>query len=512
MTADDLGIREIETEAALAEAGLTHVTFESGESVPWEAGLHLLDVESGAVEGWIRPEGDAVEEVDGERRAVGTVTVDIRLSPGNRFLLLPGHALHDRLTGRTYTRGQGWLASTAGELIGWGTGSDERLIFRSANVFVVVDGEMQPVAQFAVPDGGGAYLWPHHEGRYVFVHDLEQLYLFDLRQAGSVTVTPSATWSLSGVEWWGKGTPRAWVEPFDGGVAVIQLDSDTCRIARYSADGSAPTDHTFPCWPSFVGNKVENPFVGISPDGSLIAIITSGFAGEYLASSLRAMVISIFDAGTGEELFRIKGAQQPWRREGLSNSWLADSSGIVVNTPSGHRLVTVEGQWQAGPPGRSAPHDPTRYSEFLTVVNQQGEELASLSFGESRRPILGLRVPSIGWGGDSNTIRVRTGIFYKPPDDTLGPSLSALAPVIERPPFEEGLLVEVTAEPCADLYERGDGGGAIVACLPAGSLAEVVDYGIWEPEWMRLRTDDGVEGWAHSDSLRWASDGVRLEE
>ena len=29
---------------------------------------------------------------------------------------------------------------------------------------------------------------------------------------------------------------------------------------------------------------------------------------------------------------------------------------------------------------------------------------------------------------------------------------------------------------------------------------------------MHVRTDGGIEGWAHADYLRWHSDGVRLEE
>ena len=53
MSAEELGFREIDTEEALAQAGLTFVEYGPGEAVPWEAGLYLLDVETGEVEGWI---------------------------------------------------------------------------------------------------------------------------------------------------------------------------------------------------------------------------------------------------------------------------------------------------------------------------------------------------------------------------------------------------------------------------------------------------------------------------
>ena len=53
-------------------------------------------------------------------------------------------------------------------------------------------------------------------------------------------------------------------------------------------------------------------------------------------------------------------------------------------------------------------------------------------------------------------------------------------------------------------------------CLPDGTVAEIDDFELGfsseEPNWMHIRTEDGLEGWAHADYLRWHSDGVRLEE
>lgn len=43
-----------------------------------------------------------------------------------------------------------------------------------------------------------------------------------------------------------------------------------------------------------------------------------------------------------------------------------------------------------------------------------------------------------------------------------------------------------------------------------GTVAEI--DGSRPGPWMHIRTEDGVEGWAHADYLRWHSDGVRLEE
>ena len=159
LSAEELGFREIDTEEALAQAGLTFVEYGPGEAVPWEAGLYLLDVETGEVEGWIIPEGDAIEETDRGRVAVGTVTVNVGLSPGNRFLLLTSDGLHDRLTGRTYTWSAGrlWpvLANYGADLVGWVLPDGERLIFQSqANgVYLVVDSSLSLLAQFQLRAG-----------------------------------------------------------------------------------------------------------------------------------------------------------------------------------------------------------------------------------------------------------------------------------------------------------------------------------------------------------------------
>ena len=162
ITAEDLGIREVDTAEALAAAGLTHVRYAAGEEVPWDPGLFLLDTATGVVEGWVVSEGDWVDE---EGTVVETVSGRLSLSPGNRFLLFPDGALHDRMTGRTYLGARVVVQSSyPNDLVGWGSGSDERLLLSSGTeqAYVLVNGEMQAVAQLA---GAGADLRPHPEGR-----------------------------------------------------------------------------------------------------------------------------------------------------------------------------------------------------------------------------------------------------------------------------------------------------------------------------------------------------------
>ena len=504
-----MGFREIDTEEALAQAGLTFVEYGPGEAVPWEAGLYLLDVETGEVEGWIIPEGDAVEETDRGRVAVGTVTVNVGLSPGNRFLLLTSDGLHDRLTGRTYTWNAGrlWpvLANYGADLVGWVLPDGERLIFRSqANgAYLVVNSSLSLLAEFQLRAGRGERLWPDAAGRYVFAQTPDDLYLFDLWQAGAAPLAPTASWSLSWFEGEDrKGNPTGWVESFDRGIVLINMiDPDTCRIVRYSADSSAPTDHAVPCWQDY------SPFFDLSPDGSLIAIATSGSpAGHLLAPTVT--VVSIFDVASGEELLRIHGAHQPWFQWDITDLWLADSSALVVGTAYGEQVVSIDGRWATPPPGIPAPDDAGRFATAeASVTDRQGVVLASLEFGPSSRPILGLGATLVTWGSTSRELRVDNGIFYEG-YNVLSP---ARPPVIERPPFSDRLLVEAVAEPCAQLHEGAHVEDAPVTCLPTGSRAEVVHYSILNPVWMLLRTDDGLEGWAKTEHLRWAGNVAPLE-
>ena len=495
VTAEDLGIREVDTAEALAAAGLTHVRYAAGEEVPWEAGFFLLDVATGAVEGWVVSEGDSVDE---EGKAVGTVSVHLSLSPGNRFLLLPGDALHDRMTGRTYAGARVVVQSSyPNDLVGWGSGSDERLVLSSGTeqAYVVVNGEMQAVAQLA---GASANLWPHPEGRYLFAHDRSQLQLFDLQEASTaVALTPSISWPLDWVTWT-KKFDSAWVVPFDGGLAVIEaIDSSTCRIARYSAVGLTHADHQYPCWQDY------GPFIDISPDGRSIAIARSGIPNDYDALT-QVTGISVFDATTGEELLRIRGAGQPGESGRLAGSWLANSSGIVVGTSRGVRLVTLAGQWESVP-GLPTPGDPDLFVQETTVRNREGQVLATLEFGPPSREIRGGRSTWVDRGSTSRELRVKTGIFY----ESGVPWGLYTDAAIERPPFDDRVLVRVVVDTCLNLREAPSLTATILTCLPNGTVVETGDF---QTSWTHIRTDDGLEGWASAEYLRWYSGGVRLEE
>ena len=412
-----------------------------------------------------------------------------------------------------------------GDLIGWGSGGDERLVFwlKTIDAYVVVDASMEPVAQFARGAHMGA-LWPlGTNGRYVALHEhnhhgnpSDELSFFDLGAERSLTIAPSARQVLHGLRqhsgggWFGGIA----TEVADGGMTVTIPRAESCRMFRYSVDGTLLSDRLLPCWNG--GSSLTD----ISPDGRMAAIATSGIAHTSALDQFYGVtVISIFDAATGEELLRIKGAAQPWDSRGLSDLWLADSSGIVVRTSLGNRIVTLDGRWEPSF-GFPAPNDAGLFADGTTVRDRQGRVLASLAFSPGSSGD-GASDPWAGWGSTSRELRVNAASAYAPG------WASMPSPVIERPPLDDRLLFEVTYAGCLNLRSDPSSSAAVVTCLPRRATAEAIDYHIervdqdgdgWSSRaerrvtWMHLRTPDGLEGWASAEYLRWHSDGVRLEE
>ena len=533
ITAEDLGIREVDTAEALAAAGLTHVRYAAGEEVPWDPGLFLLEVESGVVEGWVRSLAGLPEE---ERGTAWNVSDDIAVSPSNRFVSWAGQAvLNDRQTGRTYEWDRGRIEFDRW----WGTGPSERLLFRLATsgAFVAMDAELQPVARFTLPNGE-RFTSPN--GGYILVREC-------------VECEPGDRFSLVDLE--DEANPRvgSWVLPWktvryrksagipyridlldDLVVFVADTGSGTCRVVRYDLGGALLSDSTIPCWRPWPVSSGGVGLPRISPDGHLVAGATSGYRAEAGYGDLPAIAaVSVFDAVTGGEAVRVKSASAPWFEIGLTDVWLADSSGIVVGTHRDPRIVTTDGAWKQAPDpwiralGRPAPDDPDLFVAYDSailatqpvVVNQRVEVQARLSFGRPSAPIPEYPDAALilyeraDWGAASTALRVRTVFFHtQEPDGGYAPP--PLAPVIERPPFDDRLLVEVVVDTCLNLREEHALDASILACLPNGAVAQIVptDEYVYSASWMHIRTDDGLEGWASAEYLRWHSDGVRLEE
>ena len=547
LSAEDLGFRDIDTGEALTQAGLLYVEYGPGEIVPGQQGLYLLDVESGSVEGWI-----------GESKVARGLQwgTGLEISSTNRFLLwaIPWDGtqpfLHDRGTGRTYT----WDA----ELVqSWESNNGFRFFLRLARGgqthYLLVDGGvqagmLQAVAQLDIPGDVRATLHRHPGGRYIFAEEETSLaeeatsgllHLFDLPQAGASPIKPSTTWTLPFAENpFVKGENRV---PLDfraipeGLIGIGPDGSGSCSVARFGVDGAVLSNAPFPCLSA----------VDISPNGQFLSAESfpipwqpdrPSWKDDYFRYSLAT---SIFDTATGEELFRVKAASDASDWISGRSAWLADSSGVAVRTAAGVYVVTTSGTWQQtqlrerpAQPGRESPGNGGTFAQGfhygpdgelsmeVRVVDISGEVLWSLSFGQgSAKNSKAAELLRVSWGSVSHELRVDAGevLGIGVGDGWLPPPLS---PEIERAPLDERLLVEVVVETCLNLRREPFPDAESVTCLQDGVLAETddyarsYDYGAEEDRasWMRLRTDDGLVGWAPSEHLRWAGDGIPLEE
>lgn len=528
---EELGIREVETDWAAFD--LLHVRHWRGEPIPWEAGLYLLDVETGTVEGWVLPGVDAVVEIDGQR-VVGRSRPEraysyFAPSPGTRFVLYGDH-LYDRRTGRSW-QGEGfrtgWWSDRGETIRGWETGDGERILYRLPGRdarYAILDASLRATGLIGIPGAERADFWPHPEGRYLFARDeRHRLHVIDLERGSGAWIGPSFTWGLP----WDSPSDYG-IEPVPDGAVAIGRSSEAgaCHAIRYSRHGPPPAVHRLPCgWPHSRG---DHALVDLSPDGRLVAValMGKGLGIDPIYGNAPILAIAVRDLATGADVIRIAGATMAradhWR---IENLWLADGSGLVVGVSGSDRLVTLNGRW--GPVlGMPSPDTPALFASGTTVTtasgrplasafasgtavtDANGRPLASANFVEGRA-IRGVKWTSLGWAAGSRELRIELDVGHQ----GLWVARPPLSPVIELPPFDDRLLVEVVVEGCLYLREEPLRGAPVVACLPDGTRAETDDYSSWPEEgWMRLLLDDGATGWAHADYLRWASNVVRLEE
>ena len=524
----DIGIREVDTTEALAAAGLRYVRCAAGEVVPQRVGLYLLDVETGAVEGWVLA---SLEAPAADGNSDGFLETRVSPSPGNRFLTFDRFQ-HDRTTGLTFEWDEAPLRV-------WGSQDDDlRMLFRmpheGGDLFVITDGTLQPVAQFALPDGQeGRLEWLNLQQRSFLVRGVARddaaqryLHIFDMGAEADGSAPPLASHAVPGAaQTWADGRYRLSAAP--AGFELMVADPDACHVMHYGWDGATLLGVSVPATPLRGRHDCR-----ISPDGRWLTAVTA------------AMTVSILDTASGDEVYRVTGVEGPgW--------WLDDSSGVALDTSRGRRIVTLGGEWateaprpaaasaspsvartevalasaegslaSAAPePVRKQPDYSTDYkTRTVTVQSHEGATLASLIFAEAGSPdgqIGGYYSISGSWGDTRDELRVRVWIspFGRCGCGSVGGPVP-LAPVIESPPFEHTLQVEVVVDTCLRVREEPSRYGEVLDCLPNGVVLDTDDYTYDYYDymgWMRVRTADGREGWASADYLRWASDGVELE-
>ena len=546
-------IREIVTD----HDALGRVYFERDDDMEIELcdafGLFFLAVETGDIEGWTWP-------------------LQVLPSPGNRFVHFPSDAtpvVYDRASGRSYTWDPAELSLVVGNsdawtfwptdtdaLVGWGTGSAERLLFRGGTHYAVVDASMAAVAWFELDEGADPRRWwAHPDGTRLLVLSVTE----DSSDA-SLSVVDLSDGSLA--------TARIPVPDDHGPYPQMRVArSEISLLSR--ARGSEDVFITRYDWALTELSSVLVPFGGsrteLSPDGTLVSTVKL-FRAEPSPHGLGTVnglsATSIFDVMTGAELVRIKGAlpsRDTFAIHYGRSRWLADSSGLVLDARTDTRIVSVDGatvavfptdeDWWEGlvipsrddrarfdrPFGLAMAHycpsaerlkTPSGACRVLSarVVNSAGEEAATAYLVLRLVPgAMWLTGEWVGapaynrtsWGLTSDELRVHLG-----PGGPLegGNVLPLLEPVVDHPPFTRLTALEVdTDQACVELREAPAAEAGSLMCLPAGTVVD----SITPPEgathgdrnypasyiptgFAYVRTEDGVEGWLPLGNVRWA--------
>ncbi len=552
-------VREIATDYET----LGRVQYAPGETIgiriEVEGGLFFLSVDTGAVEGWVSGRS-------------GT-TAFLSPSPGNRYVFRQG-LLHDRAAGRTFEWDAPLRLHVPGLVVQSGIapvegthGLNEHISFSRGSQYAVVNPTMEAIAWFELdaPAGSGAQWWADPNGDHLLLRASHGVYSIDLWEGG---------WKK--IEFPPVGNVH--VQVLDGGQGFIlsfsSRDWKNCRIAAYSWAGKVLSNVLVPC--IHLGSSP----IDISPDGRFVATLTrvvpEVHAGRMAQTDgyphySNLMVTSLFDTTTGEELLRAKGVapSRGWfdRIHPEGSPWLADSSGLLVNTPDSTRVLGVDGSWASlFPLGPMLPasDDPTRFDRpswlgtfglddcakllteskrrgawcllpAATVVGSDGQVIAALRGTlqiASAKAAVSICCNRTSWGLTSSELRLHLDereAWLRLLDQPV------LSPQIELPPFEDRLLLQVsTSGPCLHLREAPSTESASLNCLPSGSLVEVApppdyredqDHSWWfhgfsversnsgcatddeghhDCYWIHVRTDEGLEGWMLSDFLRWA--------
>ena len=412
--------------------------------------------------------------------------------------------------------------------------------------YVALDGDLETAGWFEVPPRSGsetraagqARVWASPTDDRLLLSSDGAFHVVGVTEGEVTTIRPPSPlrdWPLEyGVTIFSSG---------DGFGLIGRGGGETCRVMRYDWTGAVLSDVTIGCaFDIETGAPWEGPY--LSPDGRLIAAntLTENFC-ECLGSFERFTAVTVFDAVTGEALFRLKGAYWHWSTTGGLFSfvvpetfWLADGSALVVGTQRGPQIVSADGHWMPLPgalrgaliPGPEEP--PLFLLSPTTVVDQGGAVVATVSVERDSlcEPEAGHPADYGQWGSTNRDVFF--SLYCQGP--TSGTSLRPiLPPVIEHAPLEERLLLRVTKEgECMEVREEPLTESPVSTCLPDEALVEAIEHGqelgehgeIWFAgphsansdsgceeapwcTWLYVQSEDGTQGWGPAERLHWAT-------
>lgn len=480
--------------ATPAPDGLQRVTFKAGDQVSAH-GVYFLNASTGDGEGWIAPDsgyphlGSNVS--DDNRFAIVSAAEDgflidreddsiWRWDPKQVWLLLaePGGFLFAE---RDQSNGTGRYI--------W-AGPD----FQLRHAFDLSDYKGWHSAPLLSPDGERLALI--HRGLSA---EQQAITLLDLTSGDVQRVKLPAATRFGSATLQNQGTELH--------VKLLVTDSDRMAdwyqvVLRYSWTGALLQEQRMP------GNYVFE-----SPDGKWVTWE------EWPVGQLAPMTV-VAEADSLKPHLQVLGATTCFAMAGGSGTrWLSDSSGLVLDTPDGYRLLTLDGELQEPPAfagltwkdePQPSPEDPDRFAlGRLAVTNSAGTHQLALALQNHVTP------SSITpWGVTRSELR-----FALPPKPGHGAC-------VERPPMPtqvqlparelpEFPLVVRKADGCLALRSRPHSSGQVRGCLPDSTrltpaIFETYRSTIsWTDQswWLSVETENGETGWLPltRESVTWAA-------
>ncbi len=543
-----------------APGAVTKVTYAPGEEIegirpgpagiaPPDGAVFFMDTETGEIEGWYVTDGDFDWSSCGVRGDNRFVTCSSGIGENTTEYLI------DRESGEIYQ----WNPDEIGILATWPSG----LVFEEADPsgaeptrhFTITDVALQTRSTFDLPNTTRRSITesimltpyvvlPDESGLAILVD--RRLYLVDIGSGSSQLISEiPETLILTSIQVTPtregfSATLSSVPEKKDGIVAV-----QTTVVRRYSGEGELISEG-----PPDGGGGL------FSPNGKLVArggsLRVDSVPILAIGSRIDWPVVVVADADTGEPRFRVRGAALCYGDIGSGEAgsgrrrWLADSSGILVATKSGFRIVeVVEPALRLAPLANAnqflpffepSPDDPDLFAVGSNEFVPEGEGGGLLgdlilvdAHGNSLREVV--LAPTAGglghlppWGSSGSEVR-----FNIPHPDHHGAGDCGVGvtppPKIEFPPFDDDIHLMVAADgDCLNLRDLPVTAATVITCLPDDtsvtvtevSLTEVPGYfSSLEPfvisvsysdgdEWAHVRTDTGQEGWVSSEFLDWA--------
>ena len=320
---------------------------------------------------------------------------------------------------------------------------------------------------------------------------------------------------------YGRGTPRIRIRDSRIGIAV--------ESARYSH--GERVGETLELHFDWDGAALPAPacFGAVSPDGRYATVQEGGpyYAGKGgppppLENPWPSVVV--LDADTCSPIFRVRSAHVielfPWEID-RSAGWLSTSEGVVIGVRDGYEIVRVRPAPEISKGAEAGVPAPTGGGRYFG----SGERVYDAA--EHRwRGTTGMDWGSAWWGSSH---RERWFDIWSYVGQIGIRQYLLLPPKIEYPPFSDEIAFRVVGTgSCLRLREEPGEDGRVLACLPDGERLLFAERDVeakraFEEErrgrpnpsvsgtpgewfyaneaWVRVRTEDGAEGWVSHDWL-----------